>query len=91
MSQDFRDLIRTIRKGNGLSQGDLAKRMNLSSGQIVSNWERGYGAEMKIEHFQKFLKIFKLNKAELFDHYLSYRKQLLAERIQRDWKKISDY
>ena len=90
MKTEFRDVIRTVRRQNGLSQGELAKKMGLSSGQIVSNWERGYGTEMKLTQFKKFLRVFKLNQNELLALYINYRKQLLINKIESEWKELKD-
>lgn len=36
--------IRTARLGQGLTQSQLANRVEVNSGQIVSDWERGIAA-----------------------------------------------
>lgn len=58
------ELIKAHRRKVGLSQGDLAKALNLSNGQFISNVERGR-AHIPARMVQPLSKLLKV-KVEMF-------------------------
>jgi len=51
--------VRHLRKNSGISQGDLAKEINVSR-DVVARWESG-AREMKTEHILKLARYFKVS------------------------------
>ncbi len=65
----FKDLIKEKRIEKGLSQSKLAKALGYSTGQFVSNWERGESYP-PVDRMAKLSLLFDLEKDILFDLFL---------------------
>lgn len=71
----IKELIKTKRKKEKMSQIDLANKLGYDSGQFISNWERGES----MPPFNKVRKLCKLLDIELG----SYKSRLLDEYKKR--------
>jgi len=65
----LRDKIKAARQKKGLSQQRLAKTLGYSSGQFVSNWERGLSYP-PVDRLAKMILIFDLNEEEILNQYI---------------------
>jgi len=74
----FGTYTRNLRKARGLSQGDVAKALNLNSGQLVSNWERGACA-IPLRKMKAVAKLYRVPVAGLFYEFKVWRND-------REWK-----
>lgn len=65
----LKDLIKKKRMEKGYSQVSLAKALGYSSGQFVSNWERGESYP-PVDRLAKMSLLFELEKEELIHLFL---------------------
>jgi transcriptional regulator with XRE-family HTH domain len=73
--------LRGWREKAKMSQGDVAKKLQYSSPQFISNWERGLSLP-PIEVLPKLLNLYSLSPVEITDVFFKYQeKQLEAQRI----------
>lgn len=66
---NLREKIKEARTEKGLSQQKLAKTLGYSSGQFVSNWERGLSYP-PVDRLAKMALIFNFNEEEILKQYL---------------------
>lgn len=82
-------MIRQLRKSRGLTQVDLARAIDVSSGQVISDWERGYGARPPVQAMRRLIRYFGLAEEEVRRIYLDSEIQRLARDIEGAWCKGS--
>ena len=83
---NLRERIKEARKKKGLSQQKLAKTLGYSSGQFVSNWERGLSYP-PVDRLAKMALIFNFNEEELLEQYL----EELIESKKKAFKKSLEF
>lgn len=82
----IKEKIKQARKEKGLSQKKLAKVLGYSSGQFVSNWERGLSAP-PVDRLAKMALIFNFDEEELLAQFL----EELVESKKKAFKKAMDF
>jgi transcriptional regulator with XRE-family HTH domain len=82
----LRDILKTAREKKGYSQSKLAKILGYSSGQFISNWERGQSYP-PVDRLAKMSLIFDLDHEELIKLYVLE----LGEEKKRAFKKALDF
>lgn len=65
-----------------MSQKNFAKALGLGSGQLTSNWERGYGSPMPISALKRMIKVFDLDSEDTLEAYIHDAKERLAKKIR---------
>lgn len=80
------ELIKKKREENGYSQNKLAKVLGYTSGQFVSNWERGESLP-PVDRLAKLTLLFGLKEDQLFGLYL----KLQTEEKTKEYKKALDF
>lgn len=80
--------IRRARRLLGLSQAELAGKLGLTSGQSVSDWERGYGSRIPIRTLKVLIEVLNLDKSVVFEMYLAQEKEKLARKIEAEFYKV---
>lgn len=71
-------IIRAARTKSRMSQSDLGKILGYSSGQFVSNWERGTSYP-PMDRLARIVKLFKLNKKQILELYIE---ETTSEKIR---------
>jgi transcriptional regulator with XRE-family HTH domain len=79
------ELIRRARRLMGLSQAELATKLGLTSGQSVSDWERGYGSRIPIRTLKTLIEVLSLDQKMVFEMYLHQEKEKLAKKIEAEF------
>lgn len=74
--------LRDSREASGLSQTEVAEKLGLSTGQFVSNWERGVSMP-PMEYLPKIVKLYKISKAELVQVYTSEQERYIREVLYK--------
>ncbi|HAG90783.1 MAG TPA: XRE family transcriptional regulator [Bdellovibrionales bacterium] len=80
MSRANNKLRKYLKKGRekaGLTQSDVAKTLNYSTSQFISNWERGH-ANVPLPVLSKLIDLYKLN--------TNYIIKLLLESSREDFE-----
>lgn len=85
-SSSFKILLRNLRRSRGLSQQQFAKLIGVSTGQTISNWERGYGSSISMKHLRLIVKKFGLDPNKTLDAYLNDEKEKLKHLLIKEWK-----
>ncbi|MFZ4404824.1 MAG: helix-turn-helix domain-containing protein [Pseudobdellovibrionaceae bacterium] len=76
------EILKSKREAAGLSQGDVAGKLNYSTPQFVSNWERGLSAP-PMYALKKLAHLYNIEDEELFQALLQHN----IDRVTRDLKK----
>ncbi len=71
------ETIKKARLKNKMSQAQLGKKLGYSSGQFVSNWERG-ASYPPMDRLAMMVNLFKLNKKEVLTLYIE---EITASKI----------
>lgn len=82
----LKDKLKLARESKGFSQSKLAKVLGYSSGQFVSNWERGQSYP-PVDRLAKMSLIFNLDHEELIQLYVLE----LSEEKKKAFKKALDF
>lgn len=82
-------MIRQLRKSRGMTQADLARAIGVNSGQVISDWERGYGARPPIEAVKRLVAYFKLSEEDVRQTYLNSEIQRLTQEINQAWEQAN--
>lgn len=77
--QSLGEIIRKNRLERNLSQQELARLVGVSSGQIISNWERNYGSLISSNHLKKLMLLFKLDPSKTVAAYLEIKKMKVLD------------
>lgn len=72
---------KNLRSRAGLSQLDVSKALGFKSGQVVSNWERGF-CYPPLESLKTLSGLYRVNLRTLFNNYCAHLKM-------DDWEKIN--
>ena len=83
---NLRDKLKTAREKKGFSQAKLAKILGYSSGQFVSNWERGQSYP-PVDRLAKMSLLLNLDHEELIKLYIVE----LGEEKKKAFKKALDF
>lgn len=70
------EYFKSKRVGVNLSQQDVAKALGFTTGQFISNWERGLSFP-PMQVLPKLVKLYKINKNELVNVYLEEQKKMI--------------
>ena len=81
------ELLRKSRKSLGLSQADVAHKLGLTSGQSVSDWERGYGSRVPIKTLKILISLYRLDQHVVLQLYINQEKDKLARKIESEFFK----
>lgn len=76
------DFFRDKRVDAGLTQADVANALGLSTGQFISNWERGISAP-PMDYLPKLVKLYKVNKAQLVALYTAEQERYIKAVLSR--------
>ncbi|MBX7232094.1 MAG: helix-turn-helix domain-containing protein [Bdellovibrionales bacterium] len=76
------DFFKDKRVEVNLTQSEVAEALGLSSGQFVSNWERGVSMP-PMDYLPKLVKLYKINKSELVSVYTSEQERFIKEVLYR--------
>lgn len=74
----FHAYTRQLRIRAGLSQLDVADKLKFKSGQVVSNWERGF-CRPPLKALPQLALLYRVSLRTLFNRYA-------AEVKKRDWE-----
>jgi len=69
VKKKMKTVIKESRLQAGLSQSELGKQLGYSSGQFISNWERGVSYP-PMDRLAMIIKTFKLNKTVVLNQYI---------------------
>jgi transcriptional regulator with XRE-family HTH domain len=75
--------LREQRIASGFMQIEIAKILNYTSSQFVSNWERGQSAPPN-KDLQRLIKLLKLNRETLVELMVADAKAEFASRVYRN-------
>lgn len=73
---------KNLRSKAGLSQLDVSRALGFKSGQVVSNWERGF-CYPPIESLKTLAGLYNVSLRTLFNKYCAHLKM-------DHWKKVND-
>ncbi|MGE0763540.1 MAG: helix-turn-helix domain-containing protein [Bdellovibrionales bacterium] len=76
------DFFREKRIDAGLTQADVANALGLSTGQFISNWERGVSAP-PMDYLPKLVKLYKMNKSQLVALYTAEQERYIKAVLSR--------
>jgi transcriptional regulator with XRE-family HTH domain len=76
------DYFRDRRVAAGLTQADVANSLGLSTGQFISNWERGVSMP-PMDYLPRLVKLYRMSKSELVQIYTSEQERFLKEILYR--------
>lgn len=65
----------------GLTQAEVAKVLGLSTGQFVSNWERGVSAP-PMDYLPRLMKLYKMNKAQVISIYTAEQERYIKSVLK---------
>ena len=82
----LKDKLKIARQDKGYSQSKLAKVLGYSSGQFISNWERGQSYP-PVDRLAKMSLLFGLNHEELLRMYLIE----IGEEKKKAFQKALDF
>lgn len=74
-------LIRSTRRGKGLSQKYVGKALGLSSPQFISNWERGI-ASPPMRHWKRLRQILGIDNDMLKSAYFDDRSKEVDDTLE---------
>lgn len=74
--------LRDCRVKAGLTQTQAAERLGLSSGQFVSNWERGVSMP-PMDYLPQIVKLYRLSKSELIAIYTEEQERYIREVLYK--------
>lgn len=81
-NHEFHLYLKELRIKSGLTQAEVAERLDYSNAQFVSNWERGK-CEPTVASFAVLAKLYNVPLKTLFNKYM--------EALKGDlWKKASE-
>lgn len=80
---DFGAYTRKLRLRAGLSQLQVAEKLDFKSGQLVSNWERG-ACYPPLDDLRELAALYKVDFKKFFDKYCFHTKQDDWNRLNRD-------
>ncbi len=76
------DYFRDRRVDAGLTQADVAQALSLSTGQFISNWERGVSMP-PMDYLPKLVKLYKMSKSELLELYTTEQTRFLKDILYK--------
>jgi transcriptional regulator with XRE-family HTH domain len=76
------EYFRDRRIDAGLTQADVAQALGLSTGQFISNWERGVSMP-PMDYLPKLVKLYKMSKSELVELYTSEQTRFLKDILYK--------
>lgn len=71
--------MRQLRKDKGLSQSELARKFGMTTGQFISNVERGL-CRYSTKHYRVLCKVFKVSKIDLIKMHLDDYKMEFSKK-----------
>jgi len=79
--------LKEMRLNAGLSQGEVAKRLNYKTAQFISNWERGL-SEPPITTLKKLSELYHVDIEDLFEITLKHFTDKITTKMRRRffWK-----
>lgn len=81
----LKDFLKQKRKEKGFSQARLAKLLGYSSGQFVSNWERGESMP-PVDRLAKMVFLFQVPKDQLLNLYLSELRESKVNDFEKAYR-----
>ncbi len=69
------------RKSAGFTQEEVAEKMGYSSGQFVSNWERGM-CRIPMEHLPRLIGLYKLKPNKVIEVILEFERRRLQSYLK---------
>jgi transcriptional regulator with XRE-family HTH domain len=88
--KDLGQLLKKARIKKKLSQSEVADRLGLQSAQSVSDWERNYGSGVPIASLKILIKLYGLDKFEVFDALMDYQINKLKENLEKEFFSASN-
>lgn len=85
--KDFGSFLKSSRKKQNLSQGDLAAVLGYESPQYISDWERG-ASSIPMKKLVQVSKALKISEEELFEKVLLLAKARLEEGMLNEYDSV---
>ncbi len=76
------DFWKNARLKQGYSQLDIAKKLNYSSAQLISNWERGMCSPPQ-KNLKALLKIYKISPDTYINEYIANERKRLKKLLKQ--------
>lgn len=76
------DYFKDRRVNAGLTQADVAQALGLSTGQFISNWERGVSMP-PMDYLPRLVKLYRMNRSELVQLYTTEQERFIKEILYR--------
>lgn len=83
--QNLGEVLRLARRSRGLTQTDLARMIGVNSGQLISDWERGYGPRPPVAQLKKVISCLGLPERLVRDAYVRRELSRLETELLQDW------
>lgn len=80
----FSELLRDLRAQAHLTQNEVASKLQYTTPQYVSNWERGI-SRPPVSHLKTLAKIFKYDPELLFERYIEEEIRLLTVSFKKQF------
>jgi transcriptional regulator with XRE-family HTH domain len=80
---DLGAYLRIARENAGLSQGDVAKKLQMPQFQSISQWERNASGSVPIKTLIKLVEIYDLSINEVYDVLLKYQSKRMEEKLEK--------
>lgn len=77
----FGSYSKKLREKSGLSQAEVAKKLGMSSGQMVSNWERG-ACFPPLRDLKRLANMYDVPLKSFFDRFSEAYKNVLWENVR---------
>ena len=78
----LKEYLKKSRENAGLSQKEVANFLGYSSGQFVSNWERGL-ADPPVNIVKRLAKLYNVKSSEFLDIVILSAKQRILEEYRK--------
>lgn len=80
---DLGSYLRIARENAGLSQGDVARALNMSQFQSISQWERNASGSVPVKTLIKLVEIYGLPMEEVYDVLLKFQSKRLEDKLEQ--------
>ena len=85
--KDLSKFLRQSRENAGLTQMDVASRLNYSSAQFISNWERGLSSP-PMKTLNVLAQMYKVGTDDLFKAILAISLHATETSLRRQYKAV---
>jgi transcriptional regulator with XRE-family HTH domain len=80
---DLGTYLRLARERADLSQGEVAKMLNMPQFQSLSQWERNASGSVPIKTLLKLVEIYDLSIDEVYEVLLKYQSKRMEEKLEQ--------